>query len=431
MNNGIRLLFLILFMALLLAIFLSIQYLREPNEAAIFVTGDLEGYLIPCGCRTSPAGGLSRRIPILEKIKSEKPNAKIIPVELPNLYMDRNPSKDLINKFFGDFLFRNNYFVALGERDISFKEKLKEYYKGDYFIGGVQGYKSEEIVELGGYKGLPLGKKGRLHLLFLSELSDKKDLPIKILDEKAQEFPQDAFVVFGNLSPQTVEKLLSKKIEILGIFATWGNTVTSLPQKAKNSWVVYLGDKGRRFAKFDISYYEGKWDSWPETGYIDKDLPFDKSEEDKIEKVLKEVDSINEEILNNTAKKFEGKSDYVGSLYCKTCHKEEYEKWEKTRHFSATKVLEIDHQEKNPECLICHTTAFGKGGFPDKSKDFSGIGCEACHGAGKTHPPSKMKIEKSIQFCLECHTKRDSPFFNEGYFQLIEHSSKTKFKGTR
>jgi nitrate/TMAO reductase-like tetraheme cytochrome c subunit len=416
-------------MALLLGIFLSIQFLREENEITIFVTGDLEGYLVPCGCRTSPAGGLSRRLPILEKIKAEKPNAKIVPVELPNIYIDRSPSKDLINKTVGDFLFKNNYLVAIGGRDLSFGEKLKDYYGGSYYLAGVQGFKEGEIIELGGFKGLPFGEKGKLHLLFLSELEDKPELPIKVFKENAEKYKNDAFVIFGYLSPQTIEKILGEKVQILGVFATWGNTVTSFPQKAKNSWVVFLGDKGRKYARFDISYYEGKWNTWPETSYIDRELPYDKAEEDKIVKVLREDEEKNEEILSSMAKKFESNSDYAGSLYCKNCHKEEYEKWEKTTHFSATKVLEIDHQEKNPECLVCHSTAFGKGGYPDKTKDFGGIGCEVCHGAGKNHPPSKMKVENGTQTCLQCHTKRDSSYFNEGYLQLIEHSSKKKSKG--
>lgn len=426
MNNGLRLLLLVLFMALLLGIFLSIQFLREENETTLFITGDLEGYLIPCGCRTSPAGGLSRRLPILEKIKVEKQNAKIVPVELPNVFMDRSPSKDLINKRVGDFLLRNNYLVAIGARDLSFGDKLKEYYNGTYFLAGVEGFKEEEIIELGGFKGLPFGEKGRLHLLFLSELEDKPELPEKVFKEKSEKYPNDAFVILGNISPQCVEKLLKENAQILGVFATWGNTVTSFPQKAKNSWVVFLGDKGRRYAKFDISYYDGKWSAWPETNYIDREMPFDKAEEDRVEKVLKEVEAKNEEILSSIAKKFEGNSDYLGSSYCKTCHKEEYEKWEKTTHFSATKVLEIDHQERNPECLVCHSTAFGKGGYPDNTKDFTGIGCEVCHGVGKNHPPAKMKVEKGTQSCLKCHTKRDSPFFNEGFLQLIDHSSKKK-----
>lgn len=429
MNNWLKLVLLILFMVLLMAFFISIQFLREQNEITVFVTGDLQGYLIPCGCRTSPAGGLSRRLPVMEKIKREHPKSKIVAVELPNVFTDRNPSKDIINRKVGEFLYENNYLVGLGERDLSFGEKLKEYFKGEYFIAGVKGFNEEIIIEVGGYKVFPFGQKAKVHLLFLSELSSDPDLPVKIFSEKVQKHKEDAFVVFGNISPQTVEKLLKENVRILGVFASWGQIVTSLPQKAKESWVVFLGDKGRRFSTFDIGYYDGKWTTWAETGYLERDFPFDKTEEETIEKILRVVEEKNENILSEIAKKFEGKSDYMGSLHCKTCHKMEFEKWEKTNHFSATKRLEIDHQERNPECLVCHSTGFDRGGYPDNHTDFTGVGCEVCHGPGKNHPPSKMKVEKGVDSCLACHTKRDSPYFNDGYLMLIDHSSKKKPKG--
>jgi len=80
---------------------------------------------------------------------------------------------------------------------------------------------------------------------------------------------------------------------------------------------------------------------------------------------------------------------YSGSSSCKDCHKGPYEIWQNSNHFSATKVLEIDHQKNNPECLICHSTGFGSGGYPNDTIDLNGIGCESCHGSGKNHPPQK------------------------------------------
>lgn len=424
--NGLRLIVLIIFMVFLLTIFLFVQSIREKNQVTLFITGDLQGYLIPCGCRTSPAGGLSRRLPILEKIKKENPESIVIPVELPNVYTDRNPSKDLINKTVGEFLFKNKFLVSLGERDLLLGDKLRDYYKGDYYLTGVEGFKEEEVIELGGYKKIPFGEKSRLHLMFFSEMEGKPDFPINTFREKIKNKENDVYIIFGNISPQTIEKFLNEKVQILAFFATWGNSVTSVPQKAKNSWVVFLGDKGRRYAQCDISYFEGKWTVWTETQYLNRDFSFDENEEVKINTVLKQVESENEKILSSIENKFEGKSNYSGSSYCKSCHKMEYEKWEKTGHFSATKVLEIDHQEKNPECLVCHTTGFDKGGYPNSKIDFTGVGCEECHGVGKDHPPSKMKVERGIEMCFKCHTKRDSPYFNEGYFQLIEHSSKKR-----
>ncbi len=411
---------------ILIAVIISLQILKSERKIMLFVTGDTQGYLIPCGCRTSPSGGLSRRVTLMEKISLENKGAKIYPVEIPNVFTDRNPSKDLINRTMGDFFERMNYIVGIGERDLSFKEKLKEYYKGDYYLALNKDFKDEFIIEMGG--GLSFTKKGRLHLLFLCETENSQSSLEDYYKKKVSENKDDAFVVLGKVSPKLVEKLVSEKGNLLAVIATWEQTTTSLPQKAMGSWAVFLGDKGRKYATLEVSYYGGKWEAWPETAYIDKDIAPNKEEEEKITKVLNEVEMKNKEIIEKLKIENSKEPLYSGSSSCKDCHKVPYEIWQKSSHFSATKVLEIDHQENNPECLICHSTGFGIGGYPNDKIDLNGIGCESCHGSGKNHPPQKMKIEKGTKPCLQCHTKRDSPFFNDGFSLLIDHTSRKKNK---
>jgi len=52
----------------------------------------------------------------------------------------------------------------------------------------------------------------------------------------------------------------------------------------------FLGDKGRKYATLEVSYYGGKWEAWPETAYIDRDIAPNEEEEGKITKVLDEVE---------------------------------------------------------------------------------------------------------------------------------------------
>jgi hypothetical protein len=412
----------------LLCALLSLQFLRGESEIALFVTGNTEGYLIPCGCRTSPAGGLSRRITIMNEIKAENPSRRVIPVELPNIFMDRGPAKEIINRTLGDFLTRNDYLVSIGARDLDLSGKLKEYVKGSCYLSGVDGFKSETVIELGGYKYLPFGKKGRLHLLFLSELDAGKGFkpPLTLFREKIKEAPQDSYIILGNISPVSVQDMVKEKADLLAVVATWGNSVTSMPQKADKTWAIFQGDKGRRYTLLEIGYFDGRWEVWPRTEYIDKNLAPDAGEETLVRKTLEEADKINSLELEKT-KVVPAKGEaFSGSGSCKKCHEKEYEIWLKTTHSSATKVLEIDNQQNNPSCLVCHSTGFGKGGYPGDKADFNGIGCESCHGAGEGHPPRRMTAAgKNSRNCGICHTKRDSPNFSEEvYIQLIDHWTK-------
>lgn len=428
MSHFLKSVFVISFLILLFAVIISLQMVKREQRVILFVTGDTQGYLVPCGCKTSPSGGLSRRVTLMEKISLENKNIKIYPIEIPNVFADRNPAKDILNRAMGEFFERRGYLVGVGERDLSLKEKLKEYYQKDYYSALQNNFKDEYTIEFGGIPIINLGKKGKLHLLFLSEGENSSEKVVDFYRKKASAYGEDGIVILGRISPNTIEKIVSLKGNLLAVIATWERYTTSLPQKTKGAWTVYLGDKGRRYATLDVSYYNGRWEVWPETGHIEKEIEPNKEEEIIVEKVLKEVEKYNRVEIEKIKEKNLKFDEYKGSFYCKDCHQKEYEMWEKSNHFSATKILEIDHQENNSECLICHSTAFGEGGYPNDNIDFSGVGCESCHGGGKNHPPSKMKVEKGVSKCLNCHTKRDSPFFNDGYLLLINHTNKGKDK---
>lgn len=122
--------------------------------------------------------------------------------------------------------------------------------------------------------------------------------------------------------------------------------------------------------------------------------------------------------------------EYVGVSKCKMCHKKEekgaqFSKWESSSHAGAFETLKSEKSaqiasdkgiEGNaweaPECLKCHTTGFGAGGYevmgddfwnPDpedkagtkavkRMKGLQAVGCESCHGSG-----SKYKSKKTMQ----------------------------------
>lgn len=166
--------------------------------------------------------------------------------------------------------------------------------------------------------------------------------------------------------------------------------------------------------------------------------------------------------------------DFVGNSKCKMCHKKEekgaqFAKWEASRHANAFETLKSEKSaqiakdkglETNawnaPECLKCHTTGFGDGGYEVMSESFwspvvddkvgakavkrmiglQAIGCEACHGPGSKYKSKKTmqaiysgEIEGSTvglqpvneETCTVCHNKT-SPTFKP--FNFEERSEK-------
>lgn len=159
-----------------------------------------------------------------------------------------------------------------------------------------------------------------------------------------------------------------------------------------------------------------------------------------------------------------GQAKYVGVSMCAPCHKGEkgsmvYEKWTKTKHSSALKTLEgqaaLDIAKKKnmkaapkdaPECLECHTTAFGADAslLDAKFNKADGVTCEACHGAGgkykAIHSKKDAKIEDAKaagliigkddpKLCIKCHNKKSPTYKAFDYkkdWAKIEHKRAKK-----
>ena len=182
-------------------------------------------------------------------------------------------------------------------------------------------------------------------------------------------------------------------------------------------------------------------------------------------------------ILTLTAFIFAQDFKYVGNSKCKMCHNkvakgEQYSKWVAGPHANTFETLKSEESTqiakdkgiegdawKAPECLKCHTTGFGTGGYEvkcdafwnpaadDKAgakavkrmKGLQDVGCEACHGAGSKYKSSKTmkaiyageidgstvgltKIDEST--CTVCHNEESptyKPFNFEERIKEVQH----------
>jgi hypothetical protein len=110
-------------------------------------------------------------------------------------------------------------------------------------------------------------------------------------------------------------------------------------------------------------------------------------------------------------------SPFAGAISCKRCHEVNYRNWLKTKHAKASQTLAASPKYAQEECLMCHSTGYGKIGEYATVAEIpfylQGVQCEACHGEGKGHP-GKGSVERKVTLgtCRNCHTKDQSPTFN-------------------
>ncbi len=177
-------------------------------------------------------------------------------------------------------------------------------------------------------------------------------------------------------------------------------------------------------------------------------------------------------LLSVTGFIFAQNFDYVGTNGCKMCHKSakkgaQFGKWESTVHATAFETLKSDAsakiaQEKGlkvpateaAECLVCHTTGYGNGGYEVKDAAFwdqktekgkpvkavktmaglQSVSCEACHGAGSKYKSSKVMkaiyagttdgktvglIEPNEALCVTCHNEKSPTFKGFDYAKRV------------
>ncbi|MBI3271568.1 MAG: DUF1573 domain-containing protein [Planctomycetes bacterium] len=113
---------------------------------------------------------------------------------------------------------------------------------------------------------------------------------------------------------------------------------------------------------------------------------------------------------------------YLGSEACAACHASQHETWRASRHARAWASLESGADQHDPECVPCHSVGYGRPfGFTRvaETPGLTGVGCEACHGAGGRHAraPREAPLQKAgEESCAACHAPDHSPYFTFGVF---------------
>jgi len=149
---------------------------------------------------------------------------------------------------------------------------------------------------------------------------------------------------------------------------------------------------------------------------------------------------------------------FAGSAACADCHARAFEVWEGSPHATALTTLaeQKPRRDADPECLSCHVVGWAPQRFEPFEGGFAGMdvtpqlghqGCENCHGPAAAHTAVErgdMKAsiqerdrlrrelvltlaspegrQRVVNNCLECHDLDNSPGFDfDEYWPAVEH----------
>lgn len=150
---------------------------------------------------------------------------------------------------------------------------------------------------------------------------------------------------------------------------------------------------------------------------IGKELEIYRAESEKLHKPKAVVEAGKDLSEKEMLARIPKTSPFAGAISCKRCHEVNYRNWLKSKHAKASQTIAASPKYAQEECLICHSTGYGKIGEYATVEEIpfylQGVQCESCHGEGKSHP-GKGKVERKVTLgvCRNCHTKDQSPTFN-------------------
>ncbi|MDE0686389.1 MAG: multiheme c-type cytochrome [Candidatus Poribacteria bacterium] len=415
----------------------------------VFSGGEL-GYLEPCGCSEGQLGGIARRDNFLQHLR-ENENI-VLSIANGNFIEDASPQSELKAEI-GFLALTDMEYIAynVGERDLQL---------GTAQLTALSEQNLLPLISANLYQGTsPAFTPYLLHTVQLPDdvvkiaivglispsyivYAENTDLLIRepnaILTTLMPELTENANVIVCLFNGTEVEasKLHNNFPTLDIVVVSNDNTEMVPPSTLHDRQFVNTRTKGKSICSvriyFDINGHPIIED--PQQHLLNEQIP-------DSQRMIKLLTLYQQMVTDaNLAASMPQKPEkiiarFVGNATCKTCHLNEWTSWKVTKHAHAYHTLEVAGHETDPDCLTCHTVGFGfSSGFLsiEETPNHRDVGCENCHGAGRTHVKQQSETSNTINTsygkvteatCLTCHTMENSPKFDlKAYFPKIIHT---------
>jgi hypothetical protein len=444
----------------------------------VFFSGDIHGNLEVCGCPIHPLGGVARRMGYINAFRKRSPGANTILVDTGNIFSDEvNADRTDLRadaRLMNDWIVRANEMMPLSVVNLSYRDlryasglmspdaKLKPE-KSTLLSANIRSEDPSRtnaapytIVTVTAPR---LKKPVRIAFIGLSDLAPDEyqegvtasrfviEDPLVAVKKALAEVADkaDVNVIVGYLRMTTANKIANQNADVDVIIASDGRGLVPDPKQVNNALVMFGAKETKHLGELRMyTDGDGVVDRFT-ARYIELDdvITDDSAMAAVTKQARREIDAAQTRMAEAEAGYASGESPYAGTESCATCHKAEYQVWQKSRHSHAFAALETKQRIFDAACVGCHSVGFQKKGFVNikATPQFANVGCESCHGPGAEHVKLPKKgtypTPAAPSLCVSCHDRDNSPdFVFDKYWPLVEHSNSFKTvskptKGTR
>ena len=424
---------------------------KPGHEIAIWLTGDIRGRLVPCGCFTGQLGGLTR---IATLVKTKPPDASLkvdIGDALEGTADYERIKLGYIHRAFGQLAYDA---ANLGHREAALTvQQLRDLAAaspvpllGANLVDAATGQpvaKPSVIVTKGGWRIAIVG------------IMDARIAPEDLGRGLRIDAPANSLArLLPSLKSQSDFRVLLAFTDQAGLYALarefpefdliLGGRVTQPAQKLEHEGrtpILYVTNESRAVGSLHATLNAGSLavdaaevllvhDRITESGAI---AALAKSYRDQIRNVRLDIDD-----PSRTGGDFipgvRTTPAFAGTDACAKCHPGAHRIWRESGHARAFATLRNAGADADPNCLACHTVGFGTpAGY---RREFAGsklvdVGCESCHGPGSRHIESRTAGNAEAGRlrplgagdCQRCHHGEFSrPFDWNDFWPVVKHA---------
>lgn len=412
-----------------------------PGSLGIAVSGQMSGYMTPCGCSKPMIGGLARRANYLASL-----GKSLVKVENGDLTKALGRQDEIKAETIAEILNLMGYdALNLGERDFALGmdklKQLQERFKGAVLSANAHGPDGKPIFgDVALVEPEIEGKKVRVAIVGV--LADefagqvKQDCPevdlkpaeatIEALKAKFEIAPVRVLLFHGPRAP--AEGLAKRFPEFQVVVST--HDLDDPIQPAPRVGDVQLLSPGKDGKHIQLAVLDPKAD-WHVDQVQTRALSPELGENDAVISMFAIYGErvAGEGLLARVPKLPSPNGDaFAGSDACASCHAEETRIWKSSRHAQAMVTLIEAKHDRDPECVGCHVVGLETiGGYVghQETPHLKDVGCESCHGPAAKHvedPMVKTTPAGGEKSCMSCHVPNHSPKFDyKTYWDMIKH----------